>query len=122
MTPEQVTHYKDLLLQEKSALEKELQSLGHRTENNSDWVATPPPQDEAAPDHVDQADYVEDFEARIGELSVIETHYQDVLEALKKIDAGTYGICEISGQPIETDRLDAYPGARTCKAHMNTAL
>ena len=41
---------------------------------------------------------------------------QDVLyeieEALKRVDAGTYGICEMSGKPIPQGRLEAIPFAR----------
>ena len=44
------------------------------------------------------------------------TSEQDVLyeidEALRRIDLGTYGICEISGKPIEKERLKALPFAR----------
>ena len=31
---------------------------------------------------------------------------------------GTYGSCEISGEAIEVERLEANPAARTCKAHI----
>ena len=41
---------------------------------------------------------------------------QDVLyeidEALRRIDQGTYGICEMSGKPIEKERLKFLPFAR----------
>ena len=41
---------------------------------------------------------------------------QDILyeidEALRRIDDGTYGICEMSGEPIERARLKALPHAR----------
>jgi RNA polymerase-binding transcription factor DksA len=33
------------------------------------------------------------------------------LEALRRIERGTYGICEISGEPIEEKRLQAIPWA-----------
>jgi RNA polymerase-binding transcription factor DksA len=42
----------------------------------------------------------------------------DVKDALAKIDAGTYGICETSGEPIEEARLRANPAARTCMHHI----
>jgi RNA polymerase-binding transcription factor DksA len=29
------------------------------------------------------------------------------------MDAGTYGVCEKTGQDIPLDRLEAYPAART---------
>ena len=38
----------------------------------------------------------------------------------KKIEDGSYGTCETGNDhPIEKERLDANPAARTCKAHMN---
>ena len=36
----------------------------------------------------------------------------EIDHALAKIDDGTYGICEISGQPIPKERLKAIPWAR----------
>jgi RNA polymerase-binding transcription factor DksA len=43
----------------------------------------------------------------------------EVLEALQRIERGTYGICEISGQPIEAERLNAIPWARYSYAGQN---
>jgi DnaK suppressor protein len=34
--------------------------------------------------------------------------------ALKRIDDGTYGICEVCGKPIGEDRLRALPWTRYC--------
>jgi DnaK suppressor protein len=39
---------------------------------------------------------------------------EEVQDALKRIDAGTYGICEICGKPIEPARLEAVPWTRYC--------
>ena len=36
----------------------------------------------------------------------------EIEEALKRVDAGTYGICEMSGKPIPHARLEAIPFAR----------
>jgi len=36
----------------------------------------------------------------------------EVLAALHRIERGTYGICEITGEPIEAGRLKAIPWAR----------
>ena len=36
----------------------------------------------------------------------------EVLAALRRLERGTYGICEITGLPIEPDRLEALPWAR----------
>jgi RNA polymerase-binding transcription factor DksA len=37
---------------------------------------------------------------------------EEIDRALQKIDAGTYGICEVSGEPIPRARLEAIPHAR----------
>ncbi len=39
---------------------------------------------------------------------------QDIDDALTKIDAGDYGICEQCGIPISLQRLEALPYARLC--------
>jgi RNA polymerase-binding transcription factor DksA len=36
----------------------------------------------------------------------------EVLDALLRMERGTYGICEITGEPIEETRLEAIPWAR----------
>jgi RNA polymerase-binding transcription factor DksA len=36
----------------------------------------------------------------------------EIEEAIKRIESGTYGICELTGQPIPLGRLDAIPWTR----------
>ena len=38
----------------------------------------------------------------------------EIAAALKRIDEGTYGICEVCGKPIGDERLRALPWARLC--------
>jgi RNA polymerase-binding transcription factor DksA len=57
----------------------------------------------------------ETFE-REKDLSILEQLEEELAEleaALARIDAGTYGIDEVSGKPIDPARLDAIPTART---------
>ena len=42
---------------------------------------------------------------------------REIEAALKRIDEGTYGICEVCGKAIEPERLEALPGTRTCIEH-----
>ncbi len=37
---------------------------------------------------------------------------EEIDRALAKFDEGTYGICEVSGEPIPEERLEAIPWAR----------
>ena len=41
----------------------------------------------------------------------------DVEHALARLDEGTYGTCEMCGQPIGDARLEAMPAARFCIQH-----
>lgn len=41
----------------------------------------------------------------------------DIERALTKLDEGTYGLCEVCGQPISEARLEAIPAARFCIDH-----
>jgi len=50
-----------------------------------------------------------------GELDA--TVLQQVRDALKRIDSGTYGRCVVDGGPIEPKRLEAAPWAPYCLKH-----
>jgi DnaK suppressor protein len=45
-------------------------------------------------------------------LSSDQNALYEIDEALKRIEAGTYGICELTGKPIPRSRLEAIPWAR----------
>lgn len=42
---------------------------------------------------------------------------QEVRDALLRIEAGTFGMCAVDGQPIEAKRLEASPWVRYCLKH-----
>jgi RNA polymerase-binding transcription factor DksA len=44
----------------------------------------------------------------------VEAELAEIDAALARLDAGTYGICEACGRPIEPERLEAIPYARLC--------
>ena len=50
-------------------------------------------------------------------LEQLEAEIGDLDAALRKIDDGTYGTCEICGKEIDAERLEARPGTRTCIDH-----
>ena len=109
--------YETTLLSEKEELENQLNALGTKVgENNWDVTAKDPDQTEE--DETVQADQTEEIEVNAATLAVIEARHNDVIDALGKIENGTFGVCEICGSEIEDDRLGANAAARTCKAHM----
>jgi RNA polymerase-binding transcription factor DksA len=104
---------------EHDALVSELSGIAVLNPETGDWEVR---LDDLAHETTEvntEADGVEDATERAATVAALETTYRTVLLALKKITDGTYGICEISGEAIESDRLNANPSARTCKAHMN---
>jgi sigma-B regulation protein RsbU (phosphoserine phosphatase) len=48
----------------------------------------------------------------------LEALLRDVDQAVEKISAGTYGLCEACHEPIEPDRLEADPLMRLCLDHL----
>ena len=113
------TAYKAKLEDELERVTDELKTLGvHNPDNPDDWVATP--EDETGESEADEnivADRIESLDERVSTLALLETEYNNINVALKKIEGGTFGICEVGGEAIEPDRLDALPSARTCIAH-----
>lgn len=53
------------------------------------------------------------FEQNIRVEADLERDLQNVTDALKKIENGTYGVCEKTGEMIPRERLEAFPEART---------
>ena len=114
------TTYKEALEADLRAITTELGTLGiHNPNNENDWIATPEQRNTKEADPNVSADRTEDWTERRAAMAPLETRYKNIKRALKKIETGTYGICEISGADIEADRLQAHPAARTCKAHLH---
>ncbi len=106
--------YKERLLAEQAEIELELNHLGHKVPGQDDWIARPDAGDGEHADPVDNADITEDYEEKLAILKVLEERHAQVKKALAAIEAGTYGICELSGKPISQERLEANPSATTC--------
>lgn len=47
-------------------------------------------------------------------ISTTRERVADIDEAIRRIDHGTYGTCQVCTSTITTERLDALPTARTC--------
>lgn len=115
-----IATYKTQLTEDLAVITTELQTLGiHNPQVKEDWIALPDGVGMGESDEDLLADKTEDWEERVATLTALETQYNDIVRALAKIENGTYGVCEISGEEIEVARLDANPSARTCMAHMD---
>jgi len=49
-----------------------------------------------------------------GVLQQVEAELAELQAALRRIEAGTYGVCEVCGREIADGRLEAMPAARYC--------
>jgi RNA polymerase-binding transcription factor DksA len=53
-----------------------------------------------------------DRDLALGMLSSEQDAIYEIEEAIDRINSGTYGVCELTGKPIEPARLEAVPWAR----------
>lgn len=114
----ETSHYKEKLETELKTLEGELQSVGQKNPDNpKDWEAVQPPENVLVMDENEVADTIEDYETNTAILKNLEIRYNQVKDALSRIENNTYGKCEIGGEMIEGERLEANPAATTCIAH-----
>lgn len=72
--------------------------------------------EQANPDQLpaEQANETIERELDLGVLLSVESELAQLQRALGRLDAGTYGRCEVCGKPIAEGRLEAKPAARYC--------
>lgn len=102
---------------EKDSLEEELASHGRVQDDTGDWQGASIGFEGEEADPLDVGDQIEEFATNSALVEELEQRHKDVEEALERMDAGTYGVCEECGEEIPQDRLEANPAARTCVAH-----
>lgn len=102
---------KKQLVTEKEHLEEQLKSLGKENpENPADWDANAADIERDMDRNV-QADKHEEYGERSATLSELEVRHANVAKALERIEQGTYGFDEETGDPIAKERLEANPAA-----------
>lgn len=122
LTQEQVQSFKARLEKERDLLQGELASLGKQNPNNpEDWEPAAAAGEFGA-DRNDNADLIEELHENNAAINELEVRLKNVNEALLRIEEGSFGICEVSGEDIEPERLNANPAARTCVMHMAETL
>lgn len=106
-------------MKEKALLMEELSTISRiNPDNAKDWEATTTDIEVDAADENEVADKMEELEENRAILGQLEPQLNEVNAALERIENGKYGICEISGDQIERERLEASPTARTSMKHM----
>lgn len=107
-----IDELKGQLLEEKEELEKSLSRIARPLdkaegdyETNFEDIGT---------DKDDNATEVDQYTGNISVEATLEKKLQEVLDALERVEKGTFGICENCNQEISLDRLRANPSAKTC--------
>lgn len=111
--------FKNRLEEELNLITKELETIAVKNPATDDWNAVPVVEELGNADPNVEADVVEEWNERQALMAQLEIRYRNIKIALQKISDGTYGTCEISGQPIEIERLQANPAARTNLANID---
>ena len=113
-------HFKEKLDEELETLEGSLHDVAVLNEETGEWEAKGEDMETMSPtqDSNEFADKLEEFDEHREELPALAARWSEVKHALEKIANGKYGLCEADQKPIEEDRLEANPAARTCKKHL----
>lgn len=106
LEPDQITHFKTLLIQERRAIEARIAA------RQGDITGTVRNEDGAG-DKEDEAQRIYGREDGIVSNELDAQQLEQVNKALARIEAGTYGMSEVSGKPIPLARLEAVPSATT---------
>lgn len=108
MDQQNLQQLKQQLLQDKERATEMIRSY----QSETDFIAT---QEVNSYDQQHPGDFGTELDERTKDIALREHMKEELREierALRKIDEGTYGICERTGQPIPLERLKAMPTAR----------
>ncbi len=106
---EMLAQLKEKLLEEKVRLESELSRFADAQGSGNYETRI----EDMGTDPDENASEVEEYVDNLGLEQNLEGQLKDVIDALAKMEAGTYGVCETTGEAISFDRLSVYPAART---------
>jgi RNA polymerase-binding protein DksA len=114
LTPDEIQRFKAMLLSEWNEILRSIISIEDETlrKQISDLSRLPIHMADIGTDNYGQ-------EFALGLMDSERKLLAEIDAALQRIEDGTYGICEGSGQPIPKARLEAIPWARYCIEYAN---
>ena len=100
----------------RSRLENEQKHLNDELEQLTANVRPAEERREGSPFGKREEEATESFELekRLALEKRLRDQLAEIEHALEKFEKGTYGLCDICGRPIATDRLEALPQASLC--------
>lgn len=114
MRQDEVEYFRDLLIKMKNGLHNTINMMKEHDIGEQDKYS---PSELSNYDNHPADIGSELFQTEHGNALIVheEAFLNDVENALKKIDAGEFGKCELCGNNIETDRLRVIPYTALCK-------
>ncbi|MED5430618.1 MAG: RNA polymerase-binding protein DksA [Pseudomonadota bacterium] len=104
MSSKQVSHFKLILLEWKKQLMKEADKTVQHMQQDSSKLSDPN----------DAATQEEEFRLELRTRDRERKLINKIDQALQRVEDGTYGFCEETGEPIGIKRLEARPIATLC--------
>lgn len=107
MDQQSIERIRAALEEDRDALGRQLTDLGAPPESGGVEV-------DIEEGFADSAQATAERSQLVSLLEELQNRYREVVGALDRITAGTYGKCESCGQDISVERLEALPSARLC--------
>lgn len=101
-----------MLLKEKEELERNLGRIARPVDKEEGDYETS--FEDIGTDKDDNATEVDQYTQNLSVETALEKKLQDVLDALERMDKGTYGKCENCQKDIPLERLRVNPSAKVC--------
>ncbi|MCP8967590.1 yteA family sporulation protein [Ectobacillus ponti] len=120
LSQQQLEHFKAMLLKDKQELEQSIETHQNGTRDGEQDSTSELSMYDNHP--ADLATELYEREKDFGIIEFREKHLADVNHALERIENGTYGICEVCGEEIPLERLEALPTATTLVEHTHNKL
>lgn len=103
----QLDHFRQMLLRKRAELLGDIHHMEEEALRSQSGALSNTPQHIA-----EQGSETYEQSLQLDLAAVDRKLLKEIDDAVARIDAGTYGICEFSGKPIKTDRLEELPWAR----------
>lgn len=103
---------KSQLLREKEELEKNISKIARPIDKEEGDYETN--FDDIGSDRDDNATEVDQYSDNLSVENTLEKRLQDIIDAIERMEKGTYGICNNCQKEIDIERLKANPAATTC--------
>jgi len=114
MTPDEVKKLRSVLAKEIKVLEVELGHIATKNPSVENDYQAHFHKSEPGDTSDEQAHNITDYEEERAVEQNLELRLREAKDTLKKIDEGTYGVCEKCQSPIDQKRLKVVPVAKFC--------